>query len=129
MQTVRCVVQDEGELSPETEQEWAQVLLKIKRKDPSIYNAETRLFHESSASKESQSEDEAQDGDDTAAPERKKSKKKVLREILYDQVLHQLLAALNVPQQNLQRTYNVKSYHYLPLSPGYVHTGSCRGRG
>ena len=87
-------MQDEGELSPETEQEWAQALLKIKRKDPSIYNSHTRLFQDSSESEEPASEEEAQHI--TEASERKKSKKKVLRQVLCDQVLLHALPALSL---------------------------------
>lgn len=86
-------MQDEGELSPETEHEWTQALLKIKRKDPSIYDAQTRLFHETATSDESLSdkEGEASDVDEAVAAQHKKEKKskkkKLLREILYEQVL------------------------------------------
>lgn len=75
-------LQDEGQLSPATEREWAQALLKIRKKDPSLYDASTSLFNEANAPESDGSED-VQDHD---VQIRKKKSKKTLRDILYDQV-------------------------------------------
>jgi hypothetical protein len=95
-------MQDEGEMSPTAEQEWVQALLKLKNKDPSIYDKGTRLFQESSTPEDSDSDGEAphEQGDDIGAGEAgqkqtvKKPKKKLLREILYEQVQRCVMVCL-----------------------------------
>jgi hypothetical protein len=89
-------MQDEGEVSPEREREWTQALLKIRHKDPSIYDPSTKLFHGpdvSSGDTASGSDEEQDDGaeeataQDPASKKGKKHKKKLLRDVLYEQVL------------------------------------------
>lgn len=79
---VTDAVQDEGQLNAETEHEWAQALLKIRKKDPSIYDAATRLFQRDSPSDSSGDADAAE----KATGDKPKKSKKTLRAILYDQV-------------------------------------------
>lgn len=52
-------------------------LLKIRRRDPSIYDASTQLFP---------SEPDAASSHAKSSPDKPKHKSKTLREILYDQV-------------------------------------------
>eukprot|EP00892_Ulva_mutabilis_P001580 jgi/Ulvmu1/11422/UM075_0086.1 len=76
--------EDEGQLNPETDQEWVQALLKIRKKDPSIYDSSTNLFDDPSPA--SSSGDSDADENAKAAIKAKKSKK-TLRDILYDQAV------------------------------------------
>ena len=74
-------VQDEGIIPADKEKEWAEALIKIKSKDPSIYDASTRLFTGAPTDA-----DESGDDDDDTVAGSKGSGKKTLREILYAQV-------------------------------------------
>lgn len=70
-------MQDDGDLSAQADKEWASALLKIKRKDPSIYDTSTQLF----------SEGPLVSGDDVPDGKAKQTHNpKTLRQILYDQV-------------------------------------------
>jgi hypothetical protein len=61
----------------QADQEWASALLKIKRKDPSIYDTSTQLF----------SEDTLAFGDGAPVGKAKQKRSpKTLRQLLYDQV-------------------------------------------
>ena len=71
-------MQDDGALSPSADKEWAAALLKIKQRDPSIYDASTRLFTDPAPSSPDAS---------GKAPDRKARSKKTLRQVLYEQAV------------------------------------------
>jgi hypothetical protein len=70
--------QDDGALSPSADKEWAEALLKIQRRDPTIYDSSTHLFTRASP-------------DPTAAEAsgtgQKGQGKKTLRQVLYEQAV------------------------------------------
>lgn len=87
-------LQDEGQLDPQADHEWTQALLKIRKKDPSIYDTTTSLFREPSAANSGDD-----DSDDQEKKKSKKKSKKTLRDILYDQVCpHLLLVVIPCPE-------------------------------
>ena len=65
-------------MSPSAEREWAAALLKIKRRDPTIYDAATRLFTTAASSA---------DDTDGGADAQKPRGKKTLRQVLYEQAV------------------------------------------
>lgn len=122
-------LQDEGELSPETEQEWAQALLKIKRKDPSIYDASTKLFLDSATSgDDSASPRETEDGEGGPVErtrEKKSKKKRLLREILYEQVCSLLSITSTSHTQILNRCMSIGVGPTLVLLFRFVNMCTC----
>jgi hypothetical protein len=66
-------------MSPTADREWAAALLKIKRRDPAIYDTSMRLFSDAPPP-------DAGTADDAGGAEHKGGRKKTLRQVLYEQV-------------------------------------------
>ena len=73
---------DDGELPAKMQEQFAQALVRIKRKDPALYQPDTELFSDV----ESSSSDE-DDADGGGAKKEKKVKKQTLRQVVASQLL------------------------------------------
>ena len=89
-------LQDSEPAAPAADQEWAAALLKIKNRDASIYDGSTQLFPK----------EPAQVPKKRAVPSTSKGKKKVLRQVLFEQVRNP------PPWQSAADRYHVS--HVLP---------------
>lgn len=81
---------------------WAEALLKIKRKDPSIYDASTKLFAEPAEASSSEDDDDDEDG---AKHKKSKHKRQTLREVLYTQVPPLLSRQLQISNLDTRQSH------------------------